>query len=137
MLTSAGKDKVTVAINYQIIMENPVRKITECVQNSIEKRRRDKKNCKTPWNEFEISIHLIVNSMFQFDDVIYKRKFVTPMGSPISPIIAYIVMRDLEEKCFSNVDFDITIYLHDNIHHQQYTSSSICIIINMHNHQYT
>ena len=33
---------------------------------------------------------------FKFDNKYYKQIFGTPMGSPISPIIAVIVMQDLE-----------------------------------------
>ena len=32
------------------------------------------------------------------------------MGSPISPIIADIIMQDLEENCLSNFDFTIPLY---------------------------
>ena len=47
---------------------------------------------------------------FQFDKSLYKQTYGTPMGSPISPIIADIVMQDLEENCLSNFDFTIPLY---------------------------
>ena len=33
---------------------------------------------------------------FTFDKRIYKQEFGTPMGSPLSPIIADLIMKDLE-----------------------------------------
>jgi len=38
------------------------------------------------------------------DNVIYKQIFDTSMGSPLSPILADIVMQNLEEKAIKNID---------------------------------
>ena len=45
------------------------------------------------------------------------------MGSPISPIIADIVMQDLEENCLSNFDFIIPLYF-------RYVDDTVILILN-------
>ena len=45
------------------------------------------------------------------------------MGSPISPIIADIVMQDLEENCLSNFDFTIPLYF-------RYFDDTLILILN-------
>jgi len=67
--------------------------------------------CSVPMDEFLEAIRLILESTyFSFNDNIYKQKFGTPMGSPLSPIIADLVMQDLEEGVFETFDFDIPFY---------------------------
>jgi Reverse transcriptase (RNA-dependent DNA polymerase). len=39
------------------------------------------------------------STCFQMQNVYYEQTYGTPMGSPISPVIADIVMQDLEEFC--------------------------------------
>jgi len=46
-------------------------------------------DCSLPKKEFLGAIQFVLDStFFSFDNVIYKQSFGTPMGSPISPIIA-------------------------------------------------
>jgi len=45
-----------------------------------------------------------------FNGVTYKQLFGTPMGSPLSPVIADIVMQDLEEDVLNSLDFNIMTY---------------------------
>jgi len=46
-------------------------------------------NCLIPRDEFMSAIRLVLNStFFTFDGVYYKQTFGTPMGSPLSPVIA-------------------------------------------------
>ncbi|XP_018308772.1 uncharacterized protein [Mycetomoellerius zeteki] len=52
-----------------------------------------------PLNEFLIAVRLVLNStFFMFNNKYYKQIFGTPMGSPLSPIAADIVMQDFEGK---------------------------------------
>jgi len=54
---------------------------------------------------------MILNSTyFKFNDTFYKQIFGTFMGSPLSPIIAEIVMRDLEETVLTGLSYEIPIY---------------------------
>ncbi|XP_011646862.1 uncharacterized protein LOC105433306 [Pogonomyrmex barbatus] len=46
----------------------------------------------------------------EFLKAIYKQTFGLPMGSPLSPIIADLVMRDLEEKAVGSIDIDLPFY---------------------------
>jgi len=67
--------------------------------------------CKIPKEEFLGAIRLVLgSSFFTFDNVFYKQTFGTPMGSPLSPIIADFVMQDLENSVLSTVKFPIPIF---------------------------
>ena len=47
------------------------------------------KDCFLPKNEFLGAIRFVLDStFFSFDNVIYKQSFGTPMGSPLSSVIA-------------------------------------------------
>jgi len=66
---------------------------------------------KIPKNEFLMAINFVLSSTyFTFDNNIYKQVYGTPMGSPLSPIVADIVMQDLETQCINNFDFQFTFY---------------------------
>jgi len=51
---------------------------------------------KIPMGEFLLAVKFVLSSTyFTFNNTIYKQTYGTPMGSPLSPIIAEIVMQDL------------------------------------------
>jgi len=80
--------------------------------NSINKRWSDiSKGTKIPKNEFIKAIELILDStFFGFNNKIYKQKFGTPMGSPLSPILADLVLQDLEMNAIENLSMEIPFY---------------------------
>ncbi|XP_015115626.1 uncharacterized protein LOC107040185 [Diachasma alloeum] len=49
-------------------------------------------------------------SAFQFNNVKYQQVFGAAMGSPLSPIIAEIVLQDLENFCMKRLDFPVYFY---------------------------
>ncbi|XP_018313144.1 uncharacterized protein [Mycetomoellerius zeteki] len=52
------------------------------------------KDCSLPEEEFIKAVQFVLDStFFVFDSVIYKQNYGTPMGSPLSPVIADLVMR--------------------------------------------
>jgi len=56
--------------------------------------------------EFINAIKMILDStFFTFNNKIYKQKFGTSMDSPLSPIIADIVLEDLETMVLNNLSF--------------------------------
>ncbi|KAM0724705.1 hypothetical protein ACS0PU_009089 [Formica fusca] len=68
-------------------------------------------NCSIPPTEFILAIKFVLNStFFTFNGTIYKQTYGTPMGSPLSPIIADIVLQDLEEKALSTLTFIPSFY---------------------------
>lgn len=68
--------------------------------------------CSIPQNEFLLAVRFILEStFFVFSEVIYKQTFGTPMGSPLSPIIADIVLQDLEKKALNMLKFTPSFYL--------------------------
>lgn len=67
---------------------------TDSVVDSIAKRwNYISKKTNIPLDEFLIAVRLILNStVFTFNNKFYKQIFGSPMGSPLSPVIADIVM---------------------------------------------
>jgi len=51
------------------------------------------------------------STYFTFNSYIYKQTFGILMGSPLSPIIANVVMGNLENSIIQSLDFELKIYL--------------------------
>jgi hypothetical protein len=68
-------------------------------------------NTRIPLTEFLLAIQFVLSSTyFTFGNVIFKQIFGMPMGSPLSPILADIVMQDLEKKALNSLNFDVQFY---------------------------
>jgi len=69
------------------------------------------KNTNIPMEDFISAVKFVLTSTyFTFNNVIYRQTFGTPMGSPLSPVIAYIVMQDLEEKALEKINLNLPFY---------------------------
>jgi len=63
------------------------------------------RSTKIKKDEFLSAVNFILTSTyFTFNSKIYKQSFGTPMGSPLSPIIADLVMCDLEENILNSLN---------------------------------
>ena len=84
----------------------------ELVLKGIEKRWDYISNfTKILLDDFKNGISFLMDStFFKFDNAYYKKTFETPMGSPISPILADIVMEDLEKTVLDSFDFIVPTY---------------------------
>lgn len=57
------------------------------------------------------AVDLLYNiTYFSFNGQYYKRIHGTPIGSPVLPILADIVMTDLEEKCLNKLNYTPSFY---------------------------
>lgn len=84
------------------------------VKNIISQNWRNiKKNSKSKLTKIQFlnALDIVLNnSEFSFDNKIYKQIFGSPMGSPISPIIANLLMENLENSILNSLDFEPLFY---------------------------
>jgi len=70
------------------------------------------KGCSIPKEEFLKALKLIIDSTyFSFNDKFYRQKFGTPMGSPLSPIIADVVLQDVEKRALGRLGIEVPFYM--------------------------
>ncbi|RLU20854.1 hypothetical protein DMN91_007468 [Ooceraea biroi] len=84
----------------------------ELVKRAIEKRwSYISAVAKFNLDQFLYAIDIIMDSTcFVFDGQYYEQIFGTPMGSPLSPILADMVMEDLETSCLDVLDFEVETF---------------------------
>jgi len=81
--------------------------------NSITKRWEYlERFTKITKSEFIAAINFILSTYFKFNNQIYKQTFGTPMGSPLSPIVADLTMRDLEKNVLNSLNIRPVLYYH-------------------------
>ena len=86
----------------------PLDLVKEAVSNRWIKVKSHTKLDKT---EFLKGLDFIMNSTkFNFNGKFYKQKFGTPIGSVYSPILAEIVMEDLEKTVFERLEFVVSFF---------------------------
>jgi len=63
-------------------------------------------------SEFILSIKFVFlqSIFFHFDNKIYKQTFGTSMGSPLSPIIADLILQRFESSILNNLTYKPTFY---------------------------
>jgi len=84
----------------------------ELILQGIENRWQDiKGNTKLSLPQLLNAIDLLLNSScFSFNSKYYNQIYGSPMGSPLSPILADIVLDDLETSCIQKLDFTLHTY---------------------------
>jgi len=81
------------------------------VQSITKRWAHIEKNTCIPFNEFISTICFILTSTyFTVNNNIYKQTFGTLMGFPLSPIIADVVLQDLEEKALDIIGLNLPFY---------------------------
>lgn len=80
--------------------------------NAIEKRWNNiAPNTKFSLSQFLYAVEFVLDSTsFVFEGQFYEQIFGSPMGSPLSPILADMVMDDLETHCLNQLSFDVSTY---------------------------
>lgn len=69
------------------------------------------RNTRLSFDEFIKAVKFVLSSTyFTFNHTIYRQTYGMPMGSPLSPIIADLVMQDVEEKVSNSLDYPVTFY---------------------------
>jgi hypothetical protein len=103
-------DEVLVSLDVTALFTNIPQ---ELVMQAIEKRwYYIAQFTKFSLTQFLYAIELILSSTsFVFNGQVYEQIFGSPMGSPLSPILADIVMDDLEVHCLESLNFKISTFL--------------------------
>ncbi|XP_071640871.1 uncharacterized protein [Temnothorax longispinosus] len=69
------------------------------------------KNCDIPKDEFVLAVRLILDStFFRFHNNIYKQNFGSPMGFPLSPDLAHLVLQDIETRAIGVLSFPLPFF---------------------------
>jgi len=95
-------------------INNPSYPLAAYLHSIILKKRWEYISCniKIPLNEFIIAISLIINStFFKFNNKFYRQIFGTPMGFPLSPMLADIVLQDIEEAALCRIPAELPFYI--------------------------
>ncbi|XP_055590556.1 uncharacterized protein LOC129742653 [Uranotaenia lowii] len=89
----------------------PVQNVFEIIE---QKWREISAYTPIPWAEFKRALTTILGaSFFQYGGRIFEQTFGTPMGSPLSPVVASLLMEQLEEKAIQNLrDKGITLVMY-------------------------
>ena len=116
-------ENVCAPMGYTIISLDVISLFTNVADylifDSLEKRWNQLYNfCELNCSEFINVISFILhNNYFVFNDTYYKQIFDAAVGNPLSPILADIVMEDLENRALSKICFPVPFYYRyvDNI----------------------
>ena len=104
-----GEDDVLISLDVASLFTNIPK---DLVLRAIERRwNHISKKTKLSRPQFLSAVDLILSSTsFSFDGQIYEQIFGSPMGSPLSPILADMVMEDLETHCLLLLSFHISFF---------------------------
>lgn len=109
-------EQVEINPNFKLVSFDVTSLYTNIPIELVERIIRNKwtlicKYTKLPLKEFLRATELCLTlTYFQFKDLFYKQTFGCAMGSPISSVIAQLVLEDLEENIIKNYDHKINFY---------------------------
>ncbi|XP_015121934.1 uncharacterized protein LOC107044532 [Diachasma alloeum] len=106
--------KVTIPPDYTLVSLDVSSLYTnvplDLVIKSMEKRKH-KFDTKIEFQELTHVVKFIMSSTtFKVNDKFYKQECGLPMGSPLAPVLADMVMQDLEATCLDNLGFEVAFY---------------------------
>ncbi|XP_055591250.1 uncharacterized protein LOC129743289 [Uranotaenia lowii] len=89
----------------------PIKNVYEIIE---QKWREISEYTPIPWTEFKRALQTILGaSFFQYNGKIFEQTFGTPMGSPLSPVVASLLMEQLEERAIQNLrDKDVNLVMY-------------------------
>ncbi|XP_058839782.1 uncharacterized protein LOC131695552 [Topomyia yanbarensis] len=89
----------------------PVNKVYEYVEERWNELEHE---TSIPWQSFKQAMQTVLEaSFFQYDGKCYDQIFGVPMGSPLSPVIANIIMEKLEKDAIEKLkhkNISLTVY---------------------------
>jgi len=102
-------DEILVPLDVTSLFNNISK---ELVMRGIENRWNDiKRTTKLNLSQFLRAIELVLcSTSFSFNGKFYEQIYGSPMGSPLSPVLADVVMEDLELYCLKKLDFTVHTY---------------------------
>ncbi|XP_058816175.1 uncharacterized protein LOC131679462 [Topomyia yanbarensis] len=101
----------------------PVNKVYEYVE---ERWNEVAQTTTIPWDSFKQAMKTVLEaSFFQYDGKFYDQIFGVPMGSPLSPVVANIVMEKLEREALEGLkQKGISLIVQKTGRYLDYTSES-------------
>ena len=86
----------------------PVEKALEVIKTKLESDKTLKRRTNlTVTDILDLLGFVLTTTYFKFNGNLYKQKFGTAMGSPVSPIVANLYMEHLEQKAIASASPDI------------------------------
>ncbi|EFN65809.1 hypothetical protein EAG_00370, partial [Camponotus floridanus] len=104
-------ENVQLDINYKLISLDVISLFTNipidlAIESVSNRWEYIEGNTDLPKSEFLLAVTMVLNStFFTFNNIVYRQLYGTPMGSPLSPIIADIVMQDIENRALNSINF--------------------------------
>ena len=108
---------ITIPPDYKLISLDAISLITNfkiglAIEGIKKRLGQIHPHIKMPCYQFEHVLQTCsANSVFNCKCTSYKQKSGFPIGSPLSPIAADIVLDDLESKCIASLPFQLPFFL--------------------------
>ncbi len=85
-----------------LFTKTPIKEALDIIRQRLENDTTLKDRTKLEVDDIiNLLKFVLTTTYFTFDGVIYRQKFGTAMGSPVSPIVANLYLEDLEAKAIA------------------------------------